>query len=120
VYGFADRLSTIDESVIENVIQERKEGGLFTDTRQEAVIPVSSERTELTDSKLTAHQFNEANRRLLLLENRIDSLDQRLTWLSKHKESRDEIVLELFKMLKDSMEKRIKTLVTIHGLKRKQ
>jgi len=53
------------------------------------------------------------SRRLRLLENRIDNIDQRLVWVSKQKEDRDAIVIELFKMLKESLDKRISTLMTV-------
>jgi len=48
-----------------------------------------------------------------LMENRIDNLDQRLSFVLKNKEARDTIVIELFRMLKESMEKRIQTLIAI-------
>ena len=48
-----------------------------------------------------------------MIENRLDNLDQRVTILSKNKEARDTVVIELLKMLKDSMEKRLSTLAKI-------
>ncbi len=45
------------------------------------------------------------------LEGMVDNMAQRLNKLSKAKDERDAIILELFKMLKNSMESRVDTLV---------
>jgi len=110
VYGYADEMNSINEDVIENVIKGRKAGGLFTDIRQQDVIYSPSENSE---GQIQNEQLFDILRRLNLLENRVDGFDQRLIWLSKKKEDRDTVVIELFKMLKESMEKRITTLLGI-------
>jgi general secretion pathway protein A len=116
VYGYADNLKVIDESVVKNVVKEREDGGLFTDVREDDVIHVSPDQSELPDAKILTHQLSDLDRRLRLIENRIDGFDQRLHWLEKKKEDRDTIVIELFKMLKDSMEKRIQTLINVQKI----
>jgi len=113
VYGYADEMKYIGKEVIENVLKERKEGGLFTDIRQHDILPFNPDELGPTEGRIQNEQILEIFRRLNLLENRVDSFDQRLIWLTKQKEDRDTIVIELFKMLKDSMEKRIETLLGI-------
>ncbi len=116
VYGYADNLKIIDESVVKNVVQEREDGGLFTDVREGDVSHVLSDQSELPDAKILTHNQSDMDRRLRLIENRIDGFDQRLQWLTKKREERDTVVIELFKMLKDSMEKRIQTLLNIQKM----
>lgn len=113
VYGFADGIKTISKDVIKHVISEREEGGLFQDVRRsDGVAPLMTEG-EVSDNALLRNQIQDVTRRVRLLENRIDHLDQRLMLLTKSREERDMVVIELFKMLKDSMQKRLKTLVDI-------
>jgi general secretion pathway protein A len=117
VYGYADNLKIIDDSVVANVVKEREDGGLFADVREDDVIHVSPDQSELPGANVLTHQLSDLDRRLRLIENRIDGFDQRLHWLAKKKEDRDTVVIELFKMLKDSMEKRIQTLIKIQRTK---
>jgi len=112
VYGFADQLETISKNVIEAVVKEREEGGLFSDVRKnDHELGVLSK--EGGDNSSLMPHLQDMMRRFQLLENRIDIIDQRLTLLAKNKEERDEVVIELFKMLKSSFEKRVETLIRI-------
>jgi general secretion pathway protein A len=113
VYGFADKHKTINKKIIENVVKEREDGGLFTDVRGDNVQGIVPDQAETTDQNILLPQFSELERRLRLIENRIDGFEQRLSWLAKQREDRDTVVIELFKMLKDSMEKRVKMLMSI-------
>lgn len=119
VYGFADELPVITEDVIQAVIRERKAGGLFEENSvageiQEAVQP------GLPPPPVQNLQgsFPEVEQRIKLIENRLDYMDQRLTILSKNREERDQVVLELFKMLKNSLNSRVKTLLNIQASKK--
>jgi len=113
VYGFADGMSAINKKVIQHVISEREEGGLFEDVRKGDGAPQVLSKDEASDNVLVRSQMQEVLRRVWLIENRIDAMDQRLMLLNKGKEDRDTVVIELFKMLKDSMEKRLKTLTNL-------
>ena len=118
VYGFADKLKTIDKETIENVVNERKEGGLFSDVKQDDLVEDLSDNKNILDDKTISEQLKEINRRLFLLENRTDGFDQRLLWLTNKREERDTVVVELFRMLKESMEKRINTLIKLKNIKK--
>jgi len=110
IYGFADSIKQIDRSIVENVVSERKDGGLFTDANESAGSDVSSDQIESSDMRSVIRKIEGFDRRLRLLENRVEITDQRLMWIGKNKEARDTVVIELFKMLKHSMESRLKTL----------
>ena len=106
VYGFADELETISVSILDNVYEELKTLGTFTDYDAKpsanppspgsgpAVATVSDNRIALLEGKL---QF---------LNEKIVALNDRLDILAQNRSERDEIVVELFKMLKDNLDKR--------------
>jgi len=119
VYGFADELKTIDKPTIEIVARERRNSGLFADMPRQGDEPEKVPDAAMPESTLEREDLNDLERRMRLLENRLDNLDQRLTFILKNKEARDTVVIELFKMLKDSMEKRVQTLVSIQKGKHK-
>ena len=76
-------------------------------------------QTATNGAAILPDQYQDIERRIHFIENRLDSLDQRLMAHSKQREEREGIVIELFKMLKDSLEKRADTLMKIHLSKQK-
>lgn len=110
VYGFADELKTIDKKIIETVVKEREEGGLFVDIRSNDSSSVQELSQSNVDSVDILSQFKEIMRRIQLIENSMDMMDQRILFMDKNRDKRDTVVIELFKMLKDSFESRINTL----------
>jgi general secretion pathway protein A len=119
VYGFADELKDIDSAIVEMVAKERKDSGLFTNKTQKTEAPVKPGTTFSIPGNAPMHDFyGDLERRIRMLENRLDNFDQRLSFIQKNKETRDTVVIELFKMLKDSMEKRIQTLVKIREIRK--
>ena len=106
VYGFADELESISIPILDNVYEELKTLGTFTDYDAKpsanppspvsgpAVATVSDDRIALLEGKL---QF---------LGEKIVALNDRLDNLAQNRNERDEIVVELFKMLKDNLDKR--------------
>jgi general secretion pathway protein A len=105
VFGYADGQKVIEKSVIEAVIKSRQAGGLFTND------PEGERRlSEGADAPLSK-QLESMQRRMAFLEDLVSGMDQRLTQLSNSREERDALVLELFKMLKGSMESRWSMIV---------
>jgi len=103
VFGFADRLEIIDKTIVKRVIQEREAGGLFCE------FPDSLPSAPHTDSEvfeISRSKILSIEKRVRLLEHVICNMDRKLNRLSKKREERDKIVIELFKMLKMSMESR--------------
>jgi general secretion pathway protein A len=117
VYGYADNKHEITRSVVEEVIRERTNGEIFADE------PENQEENSLT-STLTSTSLSElqgsAAERFEVLEARIQNLEtmfksiyKRLYSLMNIRDEKDAVVLELFKMLKSSMESRYESLIHI-------
>jgi len=101
VYGFADNLDTIGKNVINRVIREREGGRLLCKKpeRSLSVPPTDAINIEISESRIQSIE-----ERIRLLEHLVSNLNKNLNRLNKIKEGRDTIVLDLFKMLKNSME----------------
>ena len=112
VFGYADSLKTIDKGVIEAVVKARKAGGLFTERkkRPKTSSPAPAETvTPLSEPPKAALRAME--KRVHLLEMMVVGLKMRMDLLTEKRSSRDNLVLELFKMLKESMESRMKMVM---------
>jgi general secretion pathway protein A len=114
VYGYADDMKIIGRRVIEDVVKARKIG-----TERADVNDARSEKAILSPSPNTSSEappFPENwKRRLQSLENRvrlledlISNMDRVVKLWTENMGRRDRIVIELFKMLKESMESRMK------------
>jgi general secretion pathway protein A len=117
VYGYADELRVVDKKTIDNVINAREAGGLFSYTHQDGEKGLSTPPMETSMSEPLKERLQLMQRRIHLIENMVGNLDQRLNALAKKREERDTVVLELFKMLKYSMESRFNTLLKFHRLR---
>ncbi|SEM42790.1 general secretion pathway protein A [Syntrophus gentianae] len=118
VYGYADELRAIDKIVIEDVIAERKIGGIFPeqDAEREADLPLMPEYGQIRTSGME-QQFTSIESRLQLLESLVADINTRLGVLFDRKEQQDERVLQLLKMLKESNESRVALMAEIAALK---
>ena len=112
VYGYADELKVIDKKTIENVINARQAGGLFSYGEKGPPAP----HMKTTISEALKNRLQLMQERIRLIEKMVANLDQRLNALVKKREERDTIVLELFNMLKNCMESRFDTLLKFHHL----
>ena len=113
VYAYADNKKTIDSKVVAEVIRDRSSSGIFDTTESEqggkpptepsapGVGGVQSERVEVLEARIRN------------LETMLKSVDKRLYSLMKMRDEKDKIVLELFKLLKSSMEDRYDTLLHV-------
>lgn len=120
VYGFADGLKVIDKGILENVIEERESSGIFSGINQD-------EQRAIPDLSGEGAASGELNNHLLLMERRIHltekmvhNLEEKLNYFTNNQEKRDTIVIELFKMLKDSMESRMTIISKINKAKMKK
>jgi general secretion pathway protein A len=103
VYGFADEMATIDTNILENVYEELKALGTFTDYDAKpsadpqpprsatAALSASDPRIELIEGKVE------------LLNDRIRDLKEKLDFLTDKRIERDDVVIELLKMLKTNL-----------------
>ena len=110
VYGYADGQKIIDKRIIENVIKERDESGIFSGLDVDS--PLSA-KTDLPDEK----GFDTSNSYLQMLETRINSLEVTIVGLQEKiqhfnnlKNKRDDTIFELLKMLEQSIKSRMKLL----------
>ncbi len=117
VYGFADQIKIINKEIVENVIKSRKSGGIFSNKSNKS-------ETEETDTVIKKDNFKKLTlvlkswkkqirlleKRISLLEEKIDISDKKLKELSNKKDQKDEIIIELFKMLKKNMERQFRVV----------
>jgi len=112
LFGYADSLKSIDKGVIEAVVKAREAGGLFTEKKKglKTPSPVAVE-TVTPLSEPPKAELRSVEKRVHLLETMVVGLEKRMDLLTEKRDSRDNLVLELFKMLKESMESRMKMVV---------
>jgi general secretion pathway protein A len=117
VYGYADGIKIIDKSLIETVIQEREESGIFA--KLDLNFNDSSTQTLSEDKALESSdiplQF--MGKRIDILDAKIEGLQEEIRNLKNLKNERDTIIIELFKMLEDGMKSRFKLLSVISQIK---
>ncbi len=117
VYGYADGIKIVDKNLVETVIKEREESGIFSKldlnfndssvkTISEEIVPKSSGNTL---------QF--MGKRIDMLDAKIEGLHEEIKNLKKLKNERDTIIIDLFKMLENSMKSRFKILSVIRQIK---
>lgn len=124
VYAYADTRKTVDKKIVENVIRSREAGGIFsaepfeepgTDSAGGASVPAQAAGI----SEQAEKELRIMGQRISLLENTVDHMARRLNELSKTRDQRDDVILELFKMLKSSMESRANILAHLNHLRKK-
>ena len=113
VYGYADNKKAIDAKIIEEVIRERSSGEIFTSD-------VANEQGDLAEDAdipeglgISVQRIESMEARIQNLEAMFKSIDKRLHSLMNIRDEKDVVVLELFKMLKTSMESRYESLLHI-------
>ncbi len=130
VFGYADSAKRIGAKIIRDVIKERTAGGLFTPA-QTASDPESGDGdgSGMAFQVATAshgvaggnnHQvqalqsrLEEVTQRLIKLESAYGELHSRMAEKWDYRSRRDDLMIELFKMLKQSMDHRLDTLMRV-------
>lgn len=118
VYGYADELKIVDKKAIEHVIRAREAGGIFSGIPKDEKGEPSSKLSEDVISGSLENRLGEIERRIRLMEDVVGGIGQRVDNLVQKRNERDTIVLELFKMLKKSMESRFNALREVDRLKK--
>ena len=111
VYGFADELETISTPILDNVYEELKALGTFTDYDAK---PSASPPSPVPSPAVAAVADNRIallGEKLKRLDEKMVTLDVKLDHLSENRSERDDIVIELFKMLKDNLDGRMQLLM---------
>lgn len=119
VHGFADELKTIDKNTIEEVVRIRNLGGIFTESEE-----VKKTKPSSFLKKETFEQFDEriamTEEKINAIENALALINQELDILTSSRNKRDELVLDLTKMLKQSMTSQVNLMLEITELKHKE
>jgi general secretion pathway protein A len=117
VYGYADGIKIVDKSLIETVIKEREESGIFSKLDlnfDDSSAKIISEENVPKSSDNTL-QF--MDKRIDMLDAKIGGLQEEIRKLKILKNERDTIIIELFKMLENGMQSRFKLLSVISQIK---
>jgi general secretion pathway protein A len=113
VYGFADELETISTLILDNVYEELKALGTFTDygakPSANPVSPVAAAAAPV----MSDTNFNLLEGKIQRLDEKFAGLSERLDVLTNMRNERDEIVIELFKMLKESFDRRMQFITQV-------
>jgi len=106
VYGFADELQTIGRDVLENVYEELKSLGTFTDYDAKPAANPPSPRTAAPASAISDPRIEILEGQVRLLDEKINVFREKLNTLIQKRMERDDILIELLKMLKENLDSR--------------
>lgn len=106
VYGFADDLHTIDQKVIDDVVETREIGGIShgSEGNGEPLSPAIPVK-DVAWPKMN-RRVQSLEKRIRLLESATAKIDEKFDLLVKSSEKRDQLTLELMKMLHHNIENR--------------
>lgn len=119
VHGFADELTTITEEVITDIVKMNNIGGLLA--KSEESIKKRNQDVTVYDSinKHLSHQLQEMEKRISTIERNQIRVDTELRLYSANRDKSDELILELTKMLKQSIRSQARLLLEIIELRSK-
>jgi general secretion pathway protein A len=116
VYGYADSLKVITKKVIEEVIKERDQSGIFEEfDNNEIILPFKDDQREHRQEK-SNHEQQMLVEKIGFLENNIKDIKRDIRYLNNIHNKRDRIIFDLFKMLEDSIKSRAHLLQIINHL----
>ena len=110
VYGFADELEKISTPILDNVYEELKSLGTFTDYDAKPSANPPSPVAATVAPEVSDTNFQILEGKIQLIGEKITNLQERLDVLTSERNERDEIVIELFRMLRDSLNRRMQLL----------
>ena len=113
VYGYADGIKIIDRHIIENVIKERDESGIFSGLDIDSPKTSKNGSPEEKGFDISNTQLQFMGKRIDILDAKIEGLQQEIRNLNNLKNERDTIIIELFKMLENGIKSRFKLLSVI-------
>jgi general secretion pathway protein A len=113
VYGFADELETIDIDILENVYEELRSLGTFTDYDAKPSAEPAAPKSAAAAPSTPDPRIELFEGKVQLLDEKINELKEKLNFLTHKRIKRDDIVIELFKMLKDNLDTRMQLLARL-------
>jgi general secretion pathway protein A len=113
VYGFADELETISTLILDNVYEELKTLGTFTDYDVKPSANPPSPGAAKALPAISDKNFQILEDKVQLMDKKIADFSERLEFFANKRNDRDDIVIELFRMLKESLDKRMQFLTQV-------
>lgn len=113
VYGFADEVKTIGGEVIEAIVGERKEAGIFFQPTGEDDEPAPAAAVEREAASGISDQVRALEGRILIMENRVTEMDQSLHLQALRRDEKDRVLVDLLKMLMQNMESRMRLILRV-------
>jgi general secretion pathway protein A len=110
VYGFADELQIIRKDVLENVYEELKSLGTFTDYDAKPSVSPPSPKSVASAPLNLDPRIEILEGKIQLLDDQFNTLREKLDFLSDKRNEHDNIVIELFRMLKSNLDSRTQLL----------
>ena len=115
IHGYADDIKVIDAHVIEDVVNMKNIGGILSNHEnpddQKAALPLKKEN------------YSHLHKRIHHLEKKMTTMEKSLEDITNHHSSnnnRDELVLELTKMLKQSMQSQANLMLEVIELRHRE
>jgi general secretion pathway protein A len=106
VYGFADELQIIGRDVLDAVYEELKSLGTFTDYDAKPVAKPPSPKPVVAGPSTTDPRIEILEGRVQLLGDEFNALREKLEFFTQKRIEREDIVIELLKMLRDNLDSR--------------
>jgi general secretion pathway protein A len=106
VYGFADELHSIGRDVLDSVYEELKSLGTFTDYDVRPSANPPSPKTASSASDTPDPRIAILEGQVRLLDEKINVFKEKLKILVQKRMERDDILIELLKMLKENLDSR--------------
>ena len=115
VYKIADGLETISTAILDNVYEELKALGTFTDYDvKPSANPPTTKPSSVVSSGGEDFRIQLLENKVQLLEDKTGGLKDKLELLLEKRIERDDIVIELLKMLKDNLDRRGQLLAKLN------
>lgn len=119
VHGYADELKIITNNVIDEVVKVRNIGGILAGEKD-----VKSQSSSSVPKKERSYHLSQRmqtiEKKIKVIENTLKRINIDLDSITSDKSKRDELVLELTKMLKQSMESQANLMLEVIELKHRE
>ena len=119
VHGYADELKTITEDVITDIVKMNNIGGLLAESDES----IKKRKASLTLGDNNAghlnHRLQDMEKRISTIEHSLIRVDSEINLYSSKRNKSDELILELTKMLKQSIRSQALLLLEIIELRSK-
>jgi len=114
VYGYADSMKVITKNVIEEVIKEREQSGIFEEFDNNETILTLKDDQRVHGLKKSNHELQMLVEKISFLENNMKDIKREIQYLKNIHNKRDRIIFDLFKMLEDSIKSRARLLEMVN------